>query len=822
MLKKKNYQKLILGIILFYCIPCSSIANIIENCTGNFDKYYFLNTFKQKPNLIEVEIDKYRNWQKNNLKIYTNNNSDILKKYKKKFKSKIIVHYNKNIKCEFKAETRQSGDHKDHIKFLDGNFIQSIDVELKNGNINGITKFKLLIPETRGQVMPNIINYEDEILTTEIFRNIGFISPRTFMINVKLNENYSLMMFQEKAEKEMLEYHKRREGPILEGDEKYKFTWWEENKKKFNLNIEDEKKIVKKLSEFHGGLSKQTNVNWAIKSDKHLDISEKALTILNKIYLRYLNDYQYNFVYNYSHYNLDNNLLSNNNKDQIIEWDIFQAISLSISRGHGLAGHNRKFYWNSIKQYFEPIYYDGNVYLDWRLPMMQIPLHSISIENISKAKKRIQKINIDELHNEIKKKGSTYDKQTIARKLINITNNLDRLVTNINKNKSENFIILDALNNFDFRKKHLNLSNDEINYYENKKEHRIYFKKKGENLTETEWIKYTKLHFTIVPNLKLIFNDTEKQNYYACDKSTIELDCKKINFKDEEIKRLLSSKLEKDDKTFQYIGKYKNLNLFEIRKLNKFDKIKVNKSTFFFENGIEFNLNEDQSKLEIYQKKPGSKAFFLNGKVKNLDIHFYGYNDDIFGDIQDFPFGIRGLTGCLSFIDLIIENSKINSFNSSCEDAVNFINIKGKLDYINIENSRSDGLDMDFSNVQIENINVKKSRNDCVDVSYGQYNLNKLNLNNCEDKSLSVGENSTVYLDKLYSKDSNVGIASKDSSKTFANNLNFNNLNTCLSAYNKKQEFLGGIIEVKNLRCVNFIKKLEVDKQSLINLINEL
>ena len=205
-----------------------------------------------------------------------------------------------------------------------------------------------------------------------------------------------------------------------------------------------------------------------------------------------------------------------------------------------------------------------------------------------------------------------------------------------------------------------------------------------------------------------------------------------------------------------------------------------------------------------------------------MDVNFYGYDGEIFGKIQDYPFDIRGLTGCLSFIDLTIENSKINSLNSSCEDAVNFININGKLVEINIENSRSDGLDMDFSNVQIENLNVKTSANDCVDVSYGQYNLNKLNLNNCGDKSLSVGENSTVYLNELYSKDSNIGIASKDSSKTFANNLNFNNLNTCLSAYNKKQEFLGGIIEVKNLRCVNFIKKLEVDKQSLIYLNNEL
>ena len=821
MLKKKIYQKLFLGVILIFYITSSSTAEIIENCDGNFDKNYFFKIFQQKPSLIEIDVDKYRSWQKNNLKIHTNSNSDILQKYKKKFNSKIIIHYNKNIKCEFKAKIRQSGDHKDHIKFLNGNFIQSVDVELENGNINGITKFKLLIPETRGQSFPDKITYEDEILTTEIFRKIGFISPRTFMINVKLNEIISLMMFQEKAEKEMLEYHNRREGPILEGDEKYKFTWFEENKKKFNLNIEDEKKIGKKLSELHGGLSKQTNVNWAIKSDKHLDISEKALTYLNQIYLRYINDSQYDFIYNYSLFHLDNYLLSNNNDNQIVEWDIFQAISLSISRAHGLAGHNRKFYWNSIKQYFEPIYYDGNVYLDWRLPAMQIPLRSIAIENIIKAKKRIQRINIEELQNEIRKKGSTYNKPTIERKLINIANNLDRLIDSINKNKDENFVIL-KLKNFDFRKKHFNFSDEEINYYEKIDEHRVYFKKRGTNLSEEDWKKYTELHFSIVPNLKLILNDSKTKNYYACEKNKIKLNCQKINFEDKEIKRLLSGKLEKDKKTFQYIGKYEHLNLFETKKINKYEKFKFNETTFFYENGIEFNLNEDQDKLEIYQKKPGAKAFFLNGTVKNLDVNFYGYDGGIFGKIQDYPFDIRGLTGCLSFIDLTIENSKINSLNSSCEDAVNFININGKLVEINIENSRSDGLDMDFSNVQIENLNVKTSANDCVDVSYGQYNLNKLNLNNCGDKSLSVGENSTVYLNELYSKDSNIGIASKDSSKTFANNLNFNNLNTCLSAYNKKQEFLGGIIEVKNLRCVNFIKKLEVDKQSLIYLNNEL
>ena len=66
-------------------------------------------------------------------------------------------------------------------------------------------------------------------------------------------------------------------------------------------------------------------------------------------------------------------------------------------------------------------------------------------------------------------------------------------------------------------------------------------------------------------------------------------------------------------------------------------------------------------------------------QLKIWMLTFMDTMDEIFGKIQDYPFDIRGLTGCLSFIDLTIENSKINSLNSSCEDAVNFININGKL-----------------------------------------------------------------------------------------------------------------------------------------------
>ena len=49
-----------------------------------------------------------------------------------------------------------------------------------------------------------------------------------------------------------------------------------------------------------------------------------------------------------------------------------------------------------------------------------------------------------------------------------------------------------------------------------------------------------------------------------------------------------------------------------------------------------------------------------------------------------------------------------------------------------------------------------------------------------------------------------MGVASKDSSKAYFDKINLNNVNLCLSAYKKKQEFSGGYINVKNFECLNF------------------
>ena len=87
---------------------------------------------------------------------------------------------------------------------------------------------------------------------------------------------------------------------------------------------------------------------------------------------------------------------------------------------------------------------------------------------------------------------------------------------------------------------------------------------------------------------------------------------------------------------------------------------------------------------------------------------------------------------------------------------------------------------------------------------------------------MSVGEKSFLLLNEIVAENSNIGIASKDSSVTKINNAYLNNLETCVSAYNKKQEFYGGFLEIKNIDCKNYVHKTNSDVISKIIIENEL
>ena len=74
----------------------------------------------------------------------------------------------------------------------------------------------------------------------------------------------------------------------------------------------------------------------------------------------------------------------------------------------------------------------------------------------------------------------------------------------------------------------------------------------------------------------------------------------------------------------------------------------------------------------------------------------------------------------------------------------------------------------------------------------------------------SLAQVKSILCKNISSNDSSVGITKKDSSKVFAENMTFTNVDVCLAAFNKKEFFTGGSIEIirfRKLQCSYLVEK---------------
>ncbi|MDA1284671.1 MAG: hypothetical protein O3C61_07065 [Proteobacteria bacterium] len=739
-----------------------------RGCVGKVSENFIHNSNQILIDSIEVDTDDYRKWTINGVKILIGRYRYVEEKYKKRFNAKILVNYKDGTKCVFDARIRQSGDEKDHIDLLGNSITQSLDVHLKNGNIRGITKFKLLRPKVRGVL-------EDEIFLTQILRNLDYLAPRTLKINARVNNVKTTMLFQEKAAKEMLEFNNRREGPIFEGDERFFFKKVEkiEDNQLSNWSVG----IVDLMNESANHLlAKQVNSEIVAKSTGHKLMSLNSTSKINLIYLYFANRFRdTNNKFNHMDYDLDNNLLALFDSQKTLRLDEYNLLIEAVNGQHGLAINNRKFFWNSIENYFEPINYDSNanILLDIQPGQIRLPKSKQFFYSFSSLKNKLINLDVKTLKNEFTLSGlqiSEKDIQDKIQKIIKNINQLEKNYNNLDKKLIEHnyFKTIEKISS---------------NYYESIKKSNI--------------------------DIALIKYNSDQKEFNKCE-NYLE-NCEYLDISNETLSRLLEGDLSEGNKSYQFLGDDLNFNKFSN---NNFENSIVYEGTkILFNNGIEIKINEINDKIEINQKIPESKILFLNGTINNKNIIFSG-TTNVSKNYSSTD--INGLTGCLTFSNVIMDKVSIEANGSSCEDTINFINVSGNLLNISIQNSYRDALDVDFSNIKIKNINILNAGNDCADFSNGSYNLKSLNMKYCGDKSLSIGENSFVQLDYIIASDSITGIASKDSSLTLLGEAYLQNLETCLSAYNKKQEFDGSIIKVNKLICNNFKQKISSDKRSLI------
>ena len=724
--------------IIIYVLLITIPIKVFAKC--DFKTSNYLNELKDPKNIniIAIKIPQSEEYIKNflRIKITSEDEKFILKKLKKNFYAEINVEYDFGI-CKYEGRVRQNGDWPDHIKIENGKLIRSLDVRLNNGNILNSVKFKLLIPDTR--------NNHNEILGILIIKELGFITPDTFEVLTEINGVKSLMLFQEKSEKELLEKNKRREGPIFEGDEELLWRY-----KDFDFFELDNVSLAKLLNE-----------NWFNKGNTHQFITLKSFQKLQNAYLESVtikNKKKYKTL-----------IFPNSKKNQT--FNNYHLLLESMNGWHGLRPHNRKYYYNLFTQNFEPIYYDGMLELTKPLEKLNDTFYSkLQISSINNYLLILNNQNFrHKLYNNYKSKVIQADDNFFSESLDQITNNLE-IIRNKIKNKPTKLI-----------KKN---NNREI-YFKNHKKHKLD---------------------------QLIIENISKQNNN---------DVYKI-----EIRSILNNKIINKDIISSELGNILSNNLIdnqrtiflpknEISSEKKIIKKNFLNGEMYFTENLLFQINENEKKIEIQQSEADDWILFSNLNLEEWKFSFNGRSTLSDSEIYN-RMNNQGMTGCLNFYNVKFNNNKFDIQNGRCEDSLNIVNSFGKISKINIISAFSDALDIDFSNIFIEDVSIHRAGNDCVDFSGGNYEVNEFNLKNCGDKGVSIGEQSNITIHNILVENANIGVASKDSSKSLINKAIIKKVETCLSSYNKKQEFFGSNLIVKNIDCKNYLTYKENDEFSNI------
>ena len=586
-------------------------------------------------------------------------------------------------------------------------------------------------------LIPKTRGGSKEVFAVSVLKMMGFIAPETFEVPVSVNGSRSLMIFQENSRKELLERNGRREGPIFEGDES---LVWGDGRLTENDRL---------------SLSRMENKKWFLKGENSRKISVGAFLSLQEAYVWRSN--------NASGRYLDPNIFSSKRAEANSQFPSFHFLIQALAAEHALHFHNRKFYFNVFDGAFEPIYYDG------------MALHG--------------NIKTETVHKPFTKHLIWY-----AYKTFNAHKYLEQIFTNETRESAELFFI-----------KRSQLPQT-----------------KAEKLFATYWRVFEKRAVNLSKKIKLDKNDKRKITFDRSDEITRFID----RASKASVIGSLGIQLNETSDGNYLVGTSNNTSikvtaseLVDIISKNDLNgsrftlvtafnaRWSTNTKTRQFLDGelvaggdLKIEINQTQKVILIEQRTSSDWVLFNGVTFNGWTLNFAGLPGKK-NPVTNQRFNENGMTGCLNFHNSIFIDTAINVRYGGCEDSLNIVSSVGSLSDLKVSSAFSDAVDMDFANINIASARVEDAFNDCIDVSGGSYRIASASLSGCGDKGISVGESSVLSVGSLEVSKSKIGISSKDLSHVQVSKVSLAETATCLEAKQKKQEFGGASLSVKDFSC---------------------
>ena len=174
------------------------------------------------------------------------------------------------------------------------------------------------------------------------------------------------------------------------------------------------------------------------------------------------------------------------------------------------------------------------------------------------------------------------------------------------------------------------------------------------------------------------------------------------------------------------------------------------------------------------------------------------------------------LTGGLTIYEGDVNLLNCSFLNARSEDALNLIRCDFKIDGILVDGTYSDGFDADFCSGIIMNSTIRSTGNDCADFSGSTIDIENCTIIDSGDKGISGGEHSTINVRNCFITNASIGIASKDKSIVNVNNTKLEFCDFAFAAYRKKAEFGPAKIHVESAMLNNILDPYLIEKDSEI------
>lgn len=498
--------------------------------------------------------------------------------------------------------------------------------------------------------------------------------------------------------------------------------------------------------------AKIVNGKWLDSNVKNIEISQFAIEKLNRLNIFRNNNYRFS---------LNLNSLSEENKKIFNE---FAILMNSLGGKEALNWDDRKFYFEPVTEIIYPVYYDGvdflnlnskatypdkiNLETNFEIHHIHNLTSNLSLETVESLVSKVQRFNYEEFLIDLKQRGLditafNFSEEEFKEHFIEVINDHKKYIGDVGQSNFENYIST--------------IQNKQERYY-------------------------------------LLFSN--QSTYELCNSKLV---CENYKFSTSELSKILKGERYINDRLVFYVGEKKFINKNNERSFVNFKTHIINNSNqkIYYLGEGEFNYKDDI--LNIIQNSPDFKVLIKDENV-NFSIKFQNILD-YENEYERYDSDL--LTGCINIYNSTLDIKIIEITNPKCEDGINIVQSTGKVSFINIQNSLNDSIDLDFSDLEIIDINIQNSKNDCIDVSSGKYKIDTLNLSYCQDKAMSVGENSEVFVNRILTNHSNIGIAVKDSSVVNIINFYSEDDEYCVQMYRKKEKFGLSELNINNLFCRN-------------------